>query len=451
MRIVALLILLGTLLYSVSTYAQQTLTFREPAAGPTADFVTAVLEEAYAELGISLDYQPIPRLRAERLAQKGQIAGELGRLSGLEQQFKNLNRVPFELYQFSIMLVARKSSCGLCTLKSINNLAYISGMRAAKGVLERSGFDQTSFRQSDIEQISKLLNAERIEAALVADFQLRNLQLAEPNNYIVYQVHSEAGFHYLHNKHKQLVEPLNQQLSLMKASGRIAQLRQQYKLGLPEELKPLPVPVSVTAAAAARPNLTGANGEGRLWQLIDAVYSDAVDQVNTLASNWPRAINALREGRAQVLVGVAKDQFGSDLLYSEQPIAMDDALYLFTHDREKKQAILSGDSSDTVCYSASGDLHHLLPQSLSFYRANTSLDCFALLDLNRIEGVIDYKHNLPDWVTTPYRRSRLRDPVPLYAAFKNDDLGARLKDHLDRAFKSKLAPRLISEDSNTVR
>lgn len=431
--------------------AQQTLTFREPVAGPTADYVTAVLEEAYADLGISLNYQPIPRLRAEQLAQNGEIAGELGRLAGLEEQLENLHRVPFKLYEFSIVLIARKSACGLCTLKSVNNLAYIGGMRAAETVLEKSEFKQTTFRQSDIEQVSKLLNAERIDAALIADFQLRNLQLTQPNKFIVYQVQSEAGFHYLHQQYKHLVEPLYQRLSLMQASGRLAQLRQQFKLAVPEQLKPVPMPTTLTAAAAVRPSLTGANGEGRLWQLIGNIFGDAVEQLNTLASNWPRAVNALQEGQAHMLVGVYKNQFSSDLLYSEQPIAMDDALYLFAHDRDKKQAILAGNGSHTICYSGSANLHELLPESLSFYRANTSLDCFALLDLKRIEGVIDYKYNLPDWVTTPYRRSRLREPMPLYAAFKNDELGMQLKAHLDRALKSNLTPRFISENSDAVR
>lgn len=431
--------------------AQQVLTFRQPATGPTADYITAVLEEAYADLGIELNYQPIPRLRAEQLAQNGEIAGELGRLGGLEEELDNLNRVPFKLYEFSIVLVARKAACGLCTLKSVNNIAYIGGMRAAETVLTDANFDKTTFRQSDIHQVSKLLNAERIDAALIADFQLRNLELSQPKDFIVYHVKSEVGFHYLHQKYKHLIEPLYQRLSLMQASGRLSQLRQQFKLQAPEQLKPMPMPTELTAAAAARPGLTGANGNGRLWQLINTVYGDTVAGVKTLASNWPRALNALLEDKAHMVVGVYKNQFDNELLYSKKRIAMDDALYLFASDRTKKQAILAGQESHTVCYSGNEELHKLLPDSLSFYRANTSLDCFALLDLNRIEGVIDYKYNLPDWVTTPYHRSRLREPLPLYVAFKNNELGAQLKAHLDRALEAKLSPRFISENSNTIR
>ena len=450
-QVLSLTLFIILLSAAMPVQGQQALTFREPTPGPTVSYVTAVLEEAYADLGITLNYQQLPRLRAEQLAENGEIAGELGRLSGLDKQLKNLNRVPFELYRFSIVLVAKRSECGLCTLKAVDNIAYVSGMRAAHTVLEEAAFSRPIFQQTEIQQIAKLLNAERIDAALVADFQLRNLKLANPEQFIVYHLQEEIGYHYLHDDYKHLIEPLYQRLSLMRASGRLAQLQKRYQLKLPEQLQPIPMPTRILATSAMQPELTEANGEGKLWQLIRNAYSDALDQVETSVSNWPRALNSLLERKAQLLVGVQKNQFGENLLYSKQPLAMDDALYLFTRDENTKKTLLAGRGSLTVCYSGAEEQRSLLPENISFYRANTSLDCFALLDLNRIEGVIDYKHNLPDWSTTPYRRERLRDPVPLHVAFNNDELGKMLKAHLDRALESQLSPSFISENSDTIR
>lgn len=439
------------LITSYSAQAQQTLTFREPVPGPAADYITAVLEEAYADLGIALAYQPLPRLRAEQLAESGEIAGELGRLHGLDERFTSLNRVPFKLYEFSIVLVAKQAQCGLCTLKAVDNIAYMTGMRAAEEVLNDYGFSRTVFRQNNIEQIAKLLNADRIEAALVADFQLRSLNLSAPEDYVIYTVRSQFAYHYLHDKYQHLIEPLYQRLTSMQASGRLAQLRQRYQMQLPEQLKPIPMPTKLVAAAALMPGLTDTDGESPLWQTLRRAFANAITEFDILVSNWPRAINALQEDKAQMLAGVREHQFDTQLLYSEQPIAMDDSLYLFTANETIKQAIINGTEQLTICFSGSPEQRRFLPDNLSFYRANTSLDCFALLDLDRVEGVIDYKSNLPDWTASPYHRELLRKPVPLYVAFKNTELGARLKSHLDSALKAQLTPSFISENSNAVR
>lgn len=439
------------LIISCSVQAQQTLTFRKPAPGPAADYITAVLEEAYADLGIKLNYQPLPRLRAEQLAENGEIAGELGRLPGLDKQLTSLNQVPFKLYEFSMVLVAKHDECGICTLKSIDNVAYISGMRAAETILQEHNFERTVFRQNDIEQIAKLLNANRIEAALIADFQLRSLQLATPEDYVIYKVHSETAYHYLHDSYQHLVEPLYQRLRFMQASGRLAELRQQHRLQLPEQLQPIPMPVKLVAAAALMPGLVEADGSGVLWQSLRGAFANAVNDFDILVSNWPRAVNALYEDKADMLAGVRKPQFSDKFLYSQHPIAMDDSLYLFTANETVKNAIVDGDKQLTVCFSGNAEQRNFLPETLSFYRANTSLDCFALLDLNRVEGVIDYKYNLPDWTASPYQRHLLREPVPLYVAFNRTELGARLKSHLDRVLEAKLAPSLISKNSDTIR
>lgn len=452
MRSLFLLFTLASVLTGSSVaHAQQTLTFREPTPGPTVNYITAVLEEAYADMGISLTYMPLPRLRGEQLAQSGQIAGELGRQAGIETTLDNLIRVPFKLYEFSIVLVARHETCGLCTLKEVNNIAYVGGMRAAEAALQEANYSGTTFQQNNIHQIARLLKAKRIDAALVADFQLRNLDLDNPQAYVVYTVRKENGYHYLHQSYQHLVEPLHQRLALMQASGRLAQLQRQHLKRLPSQLQPITMPTELLATAAVQPSLTEANGNGKLWQLIRNAYSNAVDRVDVMASNWPRAINAVLEGSAQLLVGVREGQFKQDLLYTEQPIAMDEPVYVFAANEAKLAQLIAGNSTTTVCYSDGNEQRQLLPETLAFYHANTSLDCFALLDLNRVDGVIDYQHNLPDWMAKPYRRERLRNPTPLYAAFAPSPLGSRLKAHLDRSLKSQLTPRLVRKDGDTVR
>ena len=82
--------LLATL-FSGLSMAQEKLTFRAPDESAFTNYVTAVLEEAYRELGIQLNYIDLPRVRGEQLAAEGTIAGELAEHS-LESKRHELRR-----------------------------------------------------------------------------------------------------------------------------------------------------------------------------------------------------------------------------------------------------------------------------------------------------------------------------------------------------------------------
>ncbi|MGM0481520.1 MAG: ABC transporter substrate-binding protein [Pseudomonadota bacterium] len=420
---------------AASALAQQKLTFREPVAGPTAEFVTQVLREAYADLGIELEFQPLPRLRAERLASQGEIAGEMGRLEGLDEHIPNLNRVPFKLYEFSIVLIGDQRKCGICTLDKVNNLAYVSGMRAAEKVIESQNFDKPLFQQTATEQVAKLLASGRIDAALLGDFELRNLTLDAADEFVVYRMRHETGYHFLHDDYKHLVEPLYNKLQAMENSGRIAELRRQHNLTLPDKLQPIELPNTLTAVSAIQPDLTNTDGSGKLWHVVRSVFSDVSDQIRVAATNWPRAHNSVTEKRAHMLVGVREEQFKQSIIYSQTPIGTDDALYLFATDARLRDQLLSGSDALTVCLSGDDYQAKLLPGRRTYYRANTPLDCFAMLDLGRVHGVIDYQDNLPDWIDSPYAEARLTDPVPLFVGFPDSQLGRLLKRHFDHSKK----------------
>lgn len=438
--VVVLCAALGLWLSAANVFAQDKLTFRQPEAGPMVHFITQVLEEAYADLGIQLEYRPLPRLRGEQLAAEGEIAGELGRLDNLSDTLSSLNQVPFKLFEFSVLLVANREQCGICTFERIDNLAYVSGMHSIEQVLKQRGFERPLFQQTELQQVAKLLSSGRIEAALLADFQLQSVALENPEDYVVYKMSEEAGYHYLHNDHASLIEPLHQKLMEMQISGRISQIRQQHNLLLPDALKPIEVPQRLVATSAIHSGLTNPDGSGKLWDQVRQLYGDITERISTSASNWPRAINMVLDERADIMVGVRKEQFSEQFVYSDDPVAMDDALYLFTNDSDQQAALLSGEDNHTVCFSGGDFQQDLLSSSFSYYRANTPLDCFAMLDLGRVDGVIDYQDNLPDWTEQPYRQHRLSDPVPLYLGFKNSSLGRTLKAHFQQQAAQLKAP-----------
>jgi len=413
----------------------QTLVFRAPQDGPLPELVQSILEEAYAELNIKLRYESLPRLRGEQLASEGIIAGELGRIPGLSEQLTNLIRVDFPIYEFSLLLIADPSQCGVCTPDKLSNLAYLSGLRAGDEVVDSYQLDIPIAKPIKLEQVIKLMDAGRVEAALMADFQYRGSALHDRDDLIVYEIKRYQGYHYLHKKHADLIPDLLSTLKLMQATGRITALRETYQSKIARPITPVRIPNPLIGASALMPRQTEMDGEGSLWQRFIELTADWAEQVETETSNWPRAKQLVDSGKAQVLVGIREEQIDQRFIKTEHAFARSAPVYLFS----KTQAAIDDtlDHKNVSLCVAGGDYQHsLLPSNANIYTANTSLDCFALLDMGRVAGVVDYAANLPDWMETPYERYALSDEVPLYLAFKDNAQGQLLRSLFDKAIKN---------------
>src|SRR5690625_4635247 len=83
--------------YTAAAEQENVLTFRTLDPSPVADSVAQILEEAYAELGVTLRYVDMPRNRSLTEANAGRIAGEMGRVPSLDEYYPNLIQVPFPL------------------------------------------------------------------------------------------------------------------------------------------------------------------------------------------------------------------------------------------------------------------------------------------------------------------------------------------------------------------
>src|SRR5690606_26737551 len=108
-------------------------------------------------------------------ADNGRIAGELGRLADLDDQFKNLRRVEFPLFSFDLVLVADRRKCGLCGINSVNNLAFISGMQSVLQLLDEYDFNRPTVQALDIQQLHLMFSNKRVAAVLLNDFEARQL------------------------------------------------------------------------------------------------------------------------------------------------------------------------------------------------------------------------------------------------------------------------------------
>ncbi|WP_083404976.1 hypothetical protein [Idiomarina sp. MD25a] len=414
----------------------QTLVFRAPQDGPLPELVQSILEEAYAELNVELRYEPLPRLRGEQLASEGIIAGELGRIPGLSEQLTNLVRVDFPIYEFSLLLVADPKQCGICTPDTLSNLAYLSGLRSADQVVESYQLDIPIVKPVKLEQVIKLMDAGRVEATLMADFQYRGSALHDRDDLIVYEIQRYQGYHYLHKKYAGLIPDLVQALELMQATGRITALRETYQSKISRPILPIRIPDPLIGASSLVPGQTEVDGEGAIWQRFKQLTADWPQQIETDASNWPRAKQLVDSGKAQVLVGIREEQLDQRFIKTEHALARSEPVYLFTKTQAAIDKTFKQQQQVSLCVAGGHYQQTLLPANASIYNANTSLDCFALLDMGRVEGVVDYAANLPDWTETPYERYALSDEVPLYLAFKDNAQGQLLRSLLDNEIKN---------------
>lgn len=426
----------NTLLLQPSASASKiTLTFREPGDDQLANYIKALLSEAYAALDVDLTYVTLPRLRSLIEADRGSIAGELARLPGLDGEYPNLIQVPFPLYQFSLVLVADRRRCGICELEDVHSIAFPSGMESINSLLEARRYANPTVAANQLEQVVSLLLTGRVEGAIMTNFQYRQANLPEREDYIAVTLYEQPAYHYLNSHHQALVAPLVRQLLTMQNNGRLRELRKQFDIHTDNFTD---VPTQVPAIHATSHTLRGyteVNGEGIYWRIIAAIFAPLTDDLTLSASNWARATQMLSEQRADILVGSWHSKPPPGTILAPTQIDYSDPLLMFAADQQQIDAVLAGDASKPVCQQAGLPFRQYLPKQIPIYEANTSLDCFAMLDLGRVAAVLDYRRNLPDWIDSPYAAHQLHGREPVFLAFPDTLAGRQLRNWWELQFR----------------
>ncbi|MDV6316673.1 ABC transporter substrate-binding protein [Idiomarina sp. HP20-50] len=423
-RFCVLLLLLSAIPVTSQAFSQQKLLFRAPDEGPFTQYVTSILEEAYAKLDIKLEYIELPRVRGEQLATEGTIAGELGRTASLEEKRDDLRRIPFPLFSFDIIAVADRRNCGYCSVSEIESLAYVNGMDSITNVVEKLPYKPSIVTPINFEQVVKLLDSGRIQFAFMTDFQFKSSKLSNNPHLITHTLSSETGFHYLNEEHARLIPQLTYYLQTMRKNGRMEELRKQYGIETQKPIKLIEPPKQLTVVGALHPGLINADGTGKLWEIAQTVFPTFGSKINKVVSSWQRSFQLMGEGRADALIGVRPDQQIKNAILSKYHVGYDDSVFLFSLEESKE---------GPICVSGPHFMETLFETQRPFYRASNSLDCFALLDLGRVSAVIDYKDNLPDWTEKPYKKKKLSAPQPLFVAFSDSGRGRALRQLFDKA------------------
>lgn len=420
-----------------ATDQETTLTFREPDAGPVVYAVQEILEEAYAALGITLRYVDMPRNRSLVEANNGRIAGELGRYGELDDAFQNLKRVPFPLFAFEIVLVADRRNCGLCGINDVENLAFISGMQTVMQLLHDNNFTRPTVQALDIQQLNLMFTNNRVNAVLMNDFEARQLGYYDNPHLIITPMLSLIGYHYLHDNYAHLIPKLNAELERMHAEGRVTTIYREHNVAFERmslfEQTPFYPTVSVTAGLMR--DRTHVDGSGSYWDLMKRVFEPVTDKLELHTNSYQRAVLGLNENRFDVLVGGTQTQSSIKGVASYTHFDYDRDVHAFTLTQQAMDELLTARLERPVCFVAGYEYDTFFEAGLTYYRANNTLDCFAMLDMKRVGAVITFNDNTPDWNTTPYVEHKLREAYPIRVMFHDTPRGRELRDWFDKRMR----------------
>ncbi|MEX1221755.1 MAG: hypothetical protein WEA82_06540 [Idiomarina sp.] len=411
------------------------LEFRDPVQGNLPNYVKAALEEAYAELGITLNYLPMPRQRSLVEANKGNIAGELARIPEINDDYPNLRRVDFPLYAFNVVLVADRRRCGICAFEQIENVAHVNGVQIIEDFLIRQPRQRPVATMESIKQLTSLLENNRVEAILMTDFEFQQTDLAKQRHYIRVPLERALAYHYVNKKHANLIPRLERKLLSMHDSGRIEQLLEQHNVSLPNGTPPLQQQPLLRLIADNWDSLTNSDGSGMYWQLMRRIFSPVAEELELNASSFRRANLSLAERRYDVMLAAYDQLQPEGTIISETHFDYDQPVYVIANSKDTIKDIQAGELKLPVCHTQGYSYEEFLPKGMLYYAASGSLDCFALLDLGRVAAVIDYRRNIPEWLESSHAEMRLHDGLPLQLVFQNTPLGRQLRSHYEKTMR----------------
>lgn len=180
--------------------------------------------------------------------------------------------------------------------------------------------------------------------------------------------------------------------------------------------------------------VTNADGTGTYFDLITAALGEDY-QIIFKTMSWTRAVELVKRGKADILVG-GYEKGLEDLLLSDQHIDTEYPIHLL-FDPTHIQPQSTSDLSDKLIAGRKGwGLEFHLPPSSRFYGVESIKDISKLIINKRIDGALTYGYNLH--YADPNNELLSIEVVaemPIYLAFEFSDRGKHLKATFDNRMK----------------
>lgn len=185
-----------------------------------------IVREAYRRLGIDVVIRKYPAERAVRLADAGQVDGEVQRIGGLAQRYPNLIQVQPAINFIEATVFTKTATFAIDGWQSLEpyRIGLIRGIKFAEQ--NTNGMMVAPADAYDV--LFRLLDRGRVDVALsprvnglhyIKRHGLTGVRPLEPS------VDTVELYHYLNHEHADLVPFISAMFSRMRASGELPRIR----------------------------------------------------------------------------------------------------------------------------------------------------------------------------------------------------------------------------------
>jgi ABC-type amino acid transport substrate-binding protein len=219
-----------SLLAAAPSQAQELIRLARIADIPDQYVGGEMLRAVYAKLDIKLEFEDVPGKRALALSSAGEVDGEIQRIGTLSRDYPTLVQVTPAINYIEPAVFTTKLRFDVAGWNSIRD--YSIGIVRGVGSSEAGtrGMAEVT-ATTNLESMVKMLDADRFDvmvtdlfSGLVAvrklNLQARIYPLSPP----LERIHI---YHYLHERHRDLVPKVGKVIAQMEASGELAALRER--------------------------------------------------------------------------------------------------------------------------------------------------------------------------------------------------------------------------------
>lgn len=215
-----------TLLVVIPARAEELLTFSTPPTQVNAKQTITILEKAYAKLGIQIAVKELPSARSLLEANDGRTDGEVHRIAGIESANPNLIRIPVPIRIIEGMAFSCGAPVAVNGWQSIRDLHI--GIRAGIKFFENGTKDMNHVSKiASVDHLFTLLFMRRLDVVVVdrsweqeqRDRDKSSCLVTNEPPIVVIEL-----YHYLHNRHADLVPAITAVLQEMQDSGEIKRI-----------------------------------------------------------------------------------------------------------------------------------------------------------------------------------------------------------------------------------
>lgn len=224
-----LFILTLTLFLTKALNAQPILVFAQIKDTPDQMVGAEILKVVYSKIGISIKTVEMPGKRALKESSTGRVDGEVHRIIEIADEYPTLIRVSTPINYIEPSVFSKKYDFKItnCSALKDYSIGIVRGVKHAE-LCTRSMKQVDALTYST--KMMKLLDANRVDIIITA--RINGLLLTKKLN--MKSIHPLSPplsrmmvYHYINEKHKDLVPKINKVLIEMKKSGELEMLRKK--------------------------------------------------------------------------------------------------------------------------------------------------------------------------------------------------------------------------------